>query len=340
MNNGARCSLEFFLKGHYLSSITLLFLCAIYPAFSQPAAPWKPEKVVEIIVGTSAGGAQDRGARVMQKIIQDQKLIPVNSVVINKAGGGGTVAWTYQSQRTGDAHYLSVSSPPLLTNQITGSTKLSFTEFTQIAVMFDEPIVFVVKPDSPLVSGKDIVAALKKDPSSLSIGVATALGGSNHIALGIAMKAAGVDIRKLKVVVFNSAGDSVTAAMGGHVDLTVASAANVASLVKGGRLRGLAVPAQSRLSGDLAAVPTWREQGVGAVFASWRGVMAPKAMTETQIAYWDQVMSRLAKSDEWKEEANKNLWGQHYLSSGDAKSFVESENNTLRTLLQELGLTK
>jgi len=329
-----------FRKGFCVLFIFISYVVAINPAISQQSPNWKPEKTVEFIVGTSAGGAQDRGARVIQKIIQDKKMIPVNSVVINKAGGGGTVGWTYQGQRVGDAHYLSISSGPLLSNQITGSTKLSYTEFTQISLMFDEHIVFVVKPDSTLTSAKDVVSVLKRDPTALSIGVATAIGGSNHIALGLALKAAGVDIKKLKVVIFNSAGDSVAAAIGGHVDLTVASAANVGALVKAGTLRGLAVPAQARLGGDLAGVPTWREHGVDAIYTSWRGVMAPKGISAAQVAYWDEVMANVARSDEWKNEANKNLWGLHYLNSVETKAFMESENNILRSLLQELGLAK
>lgn len=122
--------------------------------------------------------------------------------------------------------------------------------------------------------------------------------------------------------------------------MTVASAANVAGLVKSGKLRGLAVPTQSRLGGDLSSVPTWREQGVDTIFSSWRGVMGTKGLTAAQVSYWDQVFARVANSDEWKEQANKNLWGQHYLSSREAKVFMDSENTALRAVLQDLGLAK
>lgn len=324
------------LVAHVLMGFAFAGLATAMDAKAQ----WTPERTVEIIVGTSAGGAQDRGARVIQKIMQDQKLIPVSSVVVNKAGGGGAIGWGYQNQRAGDPHYLSISSVPLLTNQITGGSTISYRDYSPIALMFDEHIAFVVRPESQFTNARDLVAALRKDPGSLSIGLATALGGSNHIALGLAMKAAGVDARRLKVVVFNSAGDSVIAVLGGHVDMTVASAANVANHIRGGKLRGLAVPTASRLGEELASVPTWKEQGVDVVFATWRGVLGPKALASQQVSYWEQVMARVARSPEWMEQVEKNQWGAHYLNSADSKTFMDAQYDILRNLLQELGLAK
>ena len=67
--------------------------------------------------------------------------------------------------------------------------------------------------------GADIITRLRADPGALSFAVAASLGGANHIATVLAMKAAGIDVKKLKFVVFNSGVQSQTAVMGGHVDI-------------------------------------------------------------------------------------------------------------------------
>ena len=64
---------------------------------------------VEIIVGVSPGGGIDRTARTIQKIMQDMRLLEVTASVVNKPGGGSTIAQAYLNQHTGDAHYFEIT---------------------------------------------------------------------------------------------------------------------------------------------------------------------------------------------------------------------------------------
>src|SRR4026207_1782669 len=76
-------------------------------------AQWAPTKPVEIVVGVSPGGGLDRTARLLQRIMQDQRLVaqPIN--VVNKPGGGTAIAHAYLNQRAGDAHYWEIASTSL-----------------------------------------------------------------------------------------------------------------------------------------------------------------------------------------------------------------------------------
>ena len=76
------------------------------------------------------------------------------------------IADTYVAQRAGDAHTLMTASPTLLTNHIAGRSKLNYTDFTPVALLFDEYIAFVVRPESPFKTGNELIAALKKNPAS------------------------------------------------------------------------------------------------------------------------------------------------------------------------------
>lgn len=306
-------------------------------AHAQPA--WKPDKPVELIAMNAPGGGSDRILRIMAKIMQEGRYLPVPLNVVNKPGGGGSVAYAYLNQHPGDAHYLQLASKSLLTNNIAGRGP-SYTDFTPIAFLFGEYVSVTVKPDSPLRSGRDLVERLKKDPTSLSFGIATSMGNPNHQGVAAALKAAGVDITKLRTVIFASGGAATTAMLGGHVDAAPITAAFAASMVRQGQVRLLAVTAPVRLGGVLADVPTWREQGYDAVVSNWRSLLGPRGMSAAQVAYWEQVLLRFTESEEWKKELENNFWRGEYMRSAETRKYLERDNAETRAFLTELGLAR
>ena len=128
------------------------------------AQAWRPDKPVEIIIGTSPGGPQDRTGRLIQKILQEQKLVSAPVNVVNKPGGGGVVGLNHLSQHPGDGHYLMVNAMTLFTNQITGRTPLAYTDFTPIAVIGVEYVGVAVRADSPVKNGRELTERLQEGP--------------------------------------------------------------------------------------------------------------------------------------------------------------------------------
>jgi putative tricarboxylic transport membrane protein len=101
------------------------FTAFALPQASAHAASWSPEKNVEIIVTTGPGGAQDRTARVMQRILQKGQYTPVPITVLNKPGGGGAIGLAYLNLHPGDGQYLLTTSPTILANHILGKSKVT-----------------------------------------------------------------------------------------------------------------------------------------------------------------------------------------------------------------------
>ncbi len=321
----------------------VLVLCSALAMFaaasnaSSQSAGWRPDKHVEIIVG---GGAQDRLARVIQKIWQDSGAIGVPVTVVNKLGGGGAIGWAYLNQYAGDGRYIALSTSPLLTNAITGKNLLTHTDVTPLAQLFTEYTGFLVRMDSAIKSGADLLERLKRDPASLSIAVAPGLGGANHIALASALKAAGGDIKKLRTVVFPGSPESITALLGGHVDVVTVSAGNAVPHMQAGTLRVLAISSSQRVSDALASIPTWKELGINSVVGNWRGMVGPKGLSATQVAYWDDIFVKLTQSADWKTAVKQNMWDEEYRNSADSRKFLEARHNEYKALLTELGLAK
>ncbi|HEV7392240.1 MAG TPA: tripartite tricarboxylate transporter substrate binding protein [Burkholderiales bacterium] len=303
-------------------------------------AQWKPDRNVEFVIGTGAGGVFDRTARVVQHIWKEHRLVDVSSLVINRPGAGQALALTYLNQHAGSGHYLSVVSGIIFSNHLTGKTSFAYTDFTPVAVLFNEATVFAVKADGPYKSARDLFERLRRDPYGPSFAVGSTLGSATHIAAALTVKAAGGDVRKMKAVVFNSSGDSVTALLGGHVDVVPAAASLVLPHVQSGRLRLIAVATPQRLGAALAEVPTWKEINVDAVAPNWRGVIGPKGMTPEQVAYWENVFARTVKTPEWKSEVATNVWEDVFLIGRDARKYLDADNATVKAMLSELGLAK
>jgi len=304
------------------------------------ADDWVPKRPVEIVVPSAPGGGQDLAARTLQGVIEQLKTSPKPIIVSNKPGGGGTVSIAYINTHEGDGQYTAVQALPLITNRLTGESTIGLDDVTPIGQLLTEQVVFTVAADSPYKTGKDVAEQLKKDPQSITVGVSSSPGGQSHIAAALVLQALGLDPAKLKIVFFDSGGEAVTALMGGHIQMSATPVPNVMGPVQAGKLKMIAVPAENRLPGALADVPTWKEQGVDAVFATWRVLVGPKGMSADELAWWDNTLAKVMASDEWKTAAARNFWTVDYKNSKDLKAFLESENTRLAALLKDLGLAK
>jgi len=322
---------------HRLITVAVSLFLFVMPAVTQ--AQWKPDRPTELVVSVAPGGNQDITARTIQSIWQERKIVsPVN--VINKPGGGGAIAYTHMSQRAKDPSQLLILAPTMLTSRIMGVGQFTHRDFTPIAMLFNEYIFTVVKADSRLKTGVDLIQRLREAPDSLGVGIATAIGNHIHMGLALPMKAAGVDIRRMRVIAFKSSGQSLTAVLGGHIEVAAATFAAVLPHVTSGQLRILGVSAPQRMTGALAAIPTWREQGAAAVFDSWRGVVAPRGITEAQVKYWEAALLALSQTEEWKVDIEKNYRVNHFLNGRDSSAYWDAQYKELEEGLTELGLAK
>ena len=334
------CSAMYSLKrAATVASIAIASLIAPTQSYSQTAS-WRPERPVEIVVPTGAGGAVDALGRLMQKILKDDRIVEVPLVVLNKAGGGGNLALVYLNGHAGDGHYLFPSTMTIMNNHILGRSKDNWTDYTPLAILFSEPMTMVTATNASLKNGRDLMEKLKADPQSLSVSIGFAPGGTNHLATALLMKAMGIDVRKVKTVVFASNGESMTALMGGHVDVSSLSAASAIRAAQQGKLRILGIATERRGEGALAEIPTWREQGFDVVFSNTRLLFGPKSMTPAQIAYWDGAIQRMVQSKEWKDMGTRDYVELDYAGSKQSPQRMAVMYKQIRGALLDVGMAK
>ena len=306
---------------------------------AQPTA-WKPEKAVELIAPSAAGGGTDKTARLIQKIWQDKRFLEIPVTIVNKPGGAGAVALTYLKSHMADPHFLEIVSAVLLTNHIGGRSTFNYTDFTPVALLNSEYIALAVRADSPIRSVRDLTTRLKQDANAVSIAVGTSLGGVNHITAALVARAAGGDVKKLKTVVFKSSAESAVATLGGHVDVMAASASLALPHLRSGAMRIIVLSAPKRGSGVLASVPTLKEEGIDAVVDNFRLMMAAAGIGPAQVAYWDDVMAKLTQAEDWKKDLENNLWENTYMNSRDTRKYLDAQHLELKSALTEAGLAK
>lgn len=304
------------------------------------AQSWRPERAVEIVVPAAAGGSIDGTARLIQRVLQTSRIVEVPVIAVNKAGGGGNIATNYLDQHAGDGHYLLASTMSLMTNHILGRSATTYTDYTPLATLFSEYMTLVVKPDSPLKSARDIQEALKKDPQSLSIAIGVAVGATNHLTVALLMKAMGIDVRKLKTVVLQTNAQTLTSIMGGHVDIASLSVGAAVNAAQQGKMRIIGVTSEKRGEGAMAAIPTWKEQGVDVVFANVRLLVGPRGMTAAQVAYWDAAMGKVVATEDWKKEVERNEATLDYTASKESTQRMARLYGQLKSALIDAGLAK
>ena len=320
---------------------TLLALAGL--AFALPAwaqSSWRPEKQVEIILPTAPGGGNDAVARLMAKVLQEQKLVPTPILVVNKPGGNQALSVAYLSQHPADPHFLLQATSTLFTNQIQGLTTARYGDFPALALAFIDYSAFMVPANSPFKTMRDLTERLKTDPESVAFSV-VARGGTSHAVAAMAAKSAGVDPKRLKLVVYKTSAEATTALMGGHIQAAVSSAAGSTPPVVAGQLRMLAIAAPQRRPGAISHVPTLAEQGIDApILESWRAVFGAKGITRAQIAFWEDALARAFTAEEWKAWMAKNDVTAPALRGVALQKYLEGQYSHTRGVLVDLGLAK
>ncbi|KAA0561539.1 tripartite tricarboxylate transporter substrate binding protein [Bacillus sp. CH30_1T] len=307
---------------------------------SESDGEWSPSKPIEVVAPAGAGGGWDTTARTVSKVMEEQKIIEERMAVVNKPGGGGSVGWSYIDSKKGDNHTMFVTSPPMFFVPLNGQSTLSHKDFTPIAGVIADYAAFVVDADSPFDTMNDLVDALKKDPTSVSIVGVSSPGSMDHMQFVKAVKAAGVDVKKLKYVSAQD-GSGMSMLLGGKVDVYSTGLAEASEQARAGKVKVLAITAPERLEGDtVSEFPTLKEQGIDDEFVVWRGFLGPKDMDPDAVSYYEKAFKDMIETDQWKEMRDKFGWTDNYMSSEEFSTFLDEEYKEIEALMEEIGLKK
>jgi putative tricarboxylic transport membrane protein len=302
--------------------------------------PWAPERAVEIAAGTSLGGGLDRVARALVEVITEAKLLDVPVSVLNVPGDGARRVWGHLDRHPGDGHLVSISSPNLTTDHLTGLATFDHSRYTPIATLVTEYIAFAVPADSPLRRGQDLLDRFASNSASVTVALSTALGNPNHIAVAKLTQHAGGDINAPCIRVFDTALDAVADVAEGRADVGAVTAASVLKELAAGRVRLLAISAPARLAAPFADIPTWTEQSVDCVVGAWRGVTGPSGLDRAEVTFWERLLADVTRDARWQGALARNCWSPMVLDGAALHAYLAQEQDEMQALLGELGLLR
>ena len=255
-------------------------------AFAAPAAAQQfPSKVVEIVGPHSPGGSTDAGARVLAKALQEKWKSAVR--VVNITGGNTVPAVDDVMRSPPDGHKVLVDlmSSSSLLSIVVPNLPYKVTDRTFVTLTMQTAMFLVVNANSPHQTMHDVVAAMKKDPRSITW---TSLGGTGVIDLAFRklFKHIGVDVTQTRAVASKGGADAAVQVAGGHVMFGAGSYAANAPFITSKKVRVLAVFADKR-SGLLPDVPSTTELGYpGIETVQWNGFSAAPNTPKNIVDIW------------------------------------------------------
>src|SRR5688572_15900099 len=303
-------------------------LLAVIPCAAL-AQGWKPTKDVEFVIPFAVGGGADLMARVIHKIITEEKLVPVPVALVNKPGGGGAAGIGYVSaSRKGDPHTLILINGSTQITPILNPNAKTLTEVRPIMNVMLDDFVFFVREDAPWKSLKDFIADAKGKPAK---SMAFSAGGTTDtMAVTVLSKATGL---QYNIVSFNSGGEALTALLGGHVQASMGNPLEFMGQMQAKKVRALGVVRDNRFAA-LPNVPTFKEQGVNSPnFQMWRGVAIPKDAPNEAAAYWEGVMKKVAASPQLATYLKDNVAQAAPISGKAYADFLANQEKLYRELL-------
>jgi putative tricarboxylic transport membrane protein len=307
--------------------IRLLVLLALPLAAS--AQGWKPTKDVEFVIPFAVGGGADLMARVIHKIMVDEKLVPVPVALVNKPGGGGAAGIGYVSaSRKGDPHTLILINGTTQITPILNPNAKTLTEVKPVMNLMLDDFVFFVREDAPWRSVADFVKEAKSKPAK---SMAFSAGGTTDtMAVTVLSKATGV---QYNIVSFNSGGEALTALLGGHVQASMGNPLEFMGQLQGKKVRALGVVRDNRFPA-LPDVRTFKEQGINTPnFQMWRGVAIPKDAPDAAAQYWEGVMKKVAASPALASYFRENVAQAAPIPGKEFATFLANQEKLYRELL-------
>ena len=290
-----------------------------------------PSRTIEIVVAYGPGGSTDLVARALA--LKFQERLGQSVVVLNKAGGSGTIGASLAARAAPDGHtlYEGYTSELVVVPQISKSAKYTIDDFEPIAVTGIVPLVLIVSKNVRANNLQEFIAEMSAAPGKYTYG--GGIGSPPHI-LGAWFNR--VNNLNVTHIPYRGGGQAVADVVAGHIDMFYSGLAAAKGAIDSGSVKALAVTGDAR-SSALPNVPTFKEAGAKDFeLASWNVLLVPKG-TPADIVALLRKETALALADPKLREM--------YLTQGvepapaeDPKAFLVRERDAYGRAVRDIGI--
>ncbi len=325
------------MKIRKMGLLMVVVLCLLVFTFSIGfAAQDYPAKPIQLICPWASGGSTDLLCRTLAKVAP--KYISQPIVVINRTGGAAAVGLGDAKRAKADGYTIVIASNPPFVSQPHLNMKLPYSlkDFTSIIGLSEEICTMAVNTKSSWKNIDQLVEDAKKNNKTISFGH-SGVGLFPHLAAESFFKAAGIPA---KGIVFDGDGPAITAAIGGHIDVVIATANGLIQQVKAGNLKPMVTLTQKR-SMSFPDVPCMKDMGYNDIdFNIWKYLLAPQKTPGRIIEYLHDNFKKVIEDPEFIASMNKMEMEITYLSRKEIDSKLDKEYKLVGSMLKELGFIK
>ncbi|ELY2495879.1 tripartite tricarboxylate transporter substrate binding protein [Cronobacter muytjensii] len=326
------------MKTSLLSTLLATSLAFTLTTAHAAEAPSRPE----CIAPAKPGGGFDLTCKLIQVSLQETGALEKPMRVTYMPGGVGAVAYNaIVAQRPGEPGTVVAFSGGSLLNLSQGKFgRYNVDDVRWLASVGTDYGMIAVRADSPWKTLGDLMKALEKDPNSVVFGAGASIGSQDWMKTALLAQKAGVDPHKMRYVAFEGGGEPVTALMGHHVQAVSGDLSEMVPYLTGNKLRVLAVFANERLPGQLAQVPTAKEQGYDLVWPIIRGFYVGPKVSDADYQWWVQAFEKLQQTEEFKKQRDLRGLFEFNMTGKALDEYVKNQVNDYREKAKAFGLAK
>ena len=296
-------------------ALSLLATAAVLTISSPAIAQDNPP--IRLLVGYSAGGPVDQGARLVSVALS--KELGTSVIVENKPGANATMAGSEVARAKPDGLTLWFAASPTITISPNVMTKMPFDpakDLTAVSPVLSYYNVLVVNNDQPFKTTRELVDYAKAHPSTLSYGSA-GVGGSNHLGMLLFARRSGIEVNHIP---YKGNAPAMTDVIGGQISMMMDIISTASVYIQSKKVRAIGVTSPQR-NAMLPDVPTLAESGIeglkGFDVGGWYGVYGPKGMSPELTTKLNKAINAALKQpelakplkelgyDEWQGEPQK-----------------------------------
>lgn len=276
-----------------------------------------PNKQIRFVVPFAAGGGGDAVARLLAQRLGEQ--IGDSVAVENKAGAGGIIGSSFVLKSAPDGYtVLNMSSTYAIQAAIGKNLNFDPIKDMQPIIMVSrDPVVMIVRTNSPLNDAKELIAAAKAKPGKLTHGSA-GIGSIAHLGTEELAFLMGIS---LVHVPYKGSSQAFSDLLGGNVDMMLTSATFASPYIKSGRVKAIGIAGKERMP-NLPDVKTFEEQGIkGYDVVDWKAVAGPKGMPAEAVKFLNtelnKVLQHKSVTDRFSAEGTTSVGGtpEHLLQT-------------------------
>ncbi|MDI9220056.1 tripartite tricarboxylate transporter substrate binding protein [Pantoea sp. EA-12] len=325
-----------------MKKILPLALASTLLAVSISSAMAEAPDRTECIAPAKPGGGFDLTCKLIQVSMQETGEIKKPMRVTYMPGGVGAVAYNaIIAQRPAEAGTLVAFSGGSLLNLSQGKFgRYSESDVKWLAAVGTDYGIVAVRNDAPWKTLGELMEAMKSDPTKVVVGAGASIGSQDWMKTALLAREAGIDPRKMRYVAFEGGGEPVTALLGNHIQVVSGDMSEMVPHLQAGKLRVLAVMSDKRLPGDLASVPTAKEQGYNVEWPIIRGYYLGPKVSDAEYQWWEDAFKKLVTTKEFQQQRDMRGLFEFNLFGNELDAYVKKQVAEYREQAKSFGLAK